>query len=83
MVENLPEPQCKLGYPVTQLPDFLTEDQFIRLGNWMDGQTMILCEGWYYDYDRKEKVPDDCGPHGTVVYRRDINRFLQGLPVDD
>jgi hypothetical protein len=61
----------------------ILKDQFDSFGRWMDGQTVTLCEGRYWDHVFQKYVPDGCGPHGPVVYRWDLERFLHGLPVVD
>lgn len=79
----LPEPECPMGYPVTQLQTFITDMD--DLNRWLDGQTMALCEGRRWSYANSEWEPDECAgnPHGAVVYRRDVRRYLDRLPVVD
>ncbi len=119
---RIPEPECPSGYPVSQLKEILG-DRYPDFGQYMIGQTMMLCEGTYYIYKREHNDycmnPDDsfmrwhpdyiahtenskfdwtCGyidgghyedtscsasPHGPVVYRVDLIRFLEGLPPFD
>jgi hypothetical protein len=52
----------------------------------MRGQTLMLCEGWSYDHDRRENVPDACNghPHGVIIYPWDFQRWVdwqQGGPT--
>jgi hypothetical protein len=80
-VSPLPAPACQLGYTQTQLDAILIDvDHF---GNWMRGQTMVICDGRYYDYDAKAYEDTGCGPHGAVVYAWDVTRYIEGGPIVD
>lgn len=76
------KPNCHLGYTYEQLQDILGSrlDEF---SHWMVGQTMSICEGQQYNYEKKDYEPTNCGPHGMVVYPWDLQRFLHGKPVID
>jgi hypothetical protein len=76
-------PECKLGYPKTQLRAELTAEEFKAFFKWMRGQTFGSCEGQSYDHEKKEYIPSGCGPHGYVFYATDVNRFLAGGSVVD
>lgn len=82
MKNKLPLPLCKYGYTKEQIDDILGErsEEFNR---WMYGQTMALCDGREYDYAKKEYRSSDCGPHGSITYKWDLERFLAGLPIID
>lgn len=82
MPKNLPEPSCELGYTIDQLREIMG-DRFDFFTSWMRGQTMAICDGTRYDYDLKESIATGCGPHGTAVYRWDVERFLDGRPAVD
>lgn len=79
-VNSLPEPECKLGYPVEQLSSSLGQEKTLALLRWLHQQPSeepATCKGWFQDPDSKEKLPSSCGPHGAVIFRRDVNRFLR------
>jgi hypothetical protein len=80
---DLPAPECEGGYTNWQLAEILG-NRLDKFEQWMRGQTMMLCEGRSYDHDRCEYVPA-CGgvAHGGIVYRWDLERFLDGRPVID
>lgn len=78
----MPEPICKLGYPEEQLREILG-DQYDDFQKWMIGQTMAICEGRSFHHDTRKYEANGCGPHGLVVYRWDLERFMKGLPVID
>lgn len=94
---RLPEPECPLGYPESQLQKILGKAALFNIFcNWMRGQTMGLCDGlrWNPDADWYDQnwtprrgcyEPSDCydSPHGGVVYRSDLERWMAGLPVVD
>jgi hypothetical protein len=56
-----------------------------RFRKFMEGQTMMLCEGRSYNHGAGEYEPSPCAahPHGPVCYTDDVYRFVQGLPVVD
>lgn len=78
----IPEPDCQIGYSRDALEQILAED-FSNFASWMRGQTSAICDGRIYDHDSREYKPTGCGPHGLVVYRGDLYRYLHGLPVID
>lgn len=83
MPEKLPEPRCRFGYTVEQVEEIMG-GRFDEFTHWMRGQTMSICDGTTWDYYLKKAVPSGCeGPHGTVVYVWDVNRFLEGRPIID
>lgn len=75
----LPEPECRGGYTSHQVASITTnrEEEFWA---WMAGQTMMICGG-----------PDDgAGGHNCevahgmpIVYRWDLERFLEGRSIID
>lgn len=79
-MEQLPDPICKWGYPPGQLEEILG-DRMAEFEKWMDGQTTVLCEGREWNYRKKEYVSTGCGPHGVIVPRWDVERFVAGWPV--
>lgn len=83
IAEPLGTPECKYGYPHSQLEREMNVLQLKSFLKWMVGQTFSSCEGKEYDHDKKEYVPSGCGPHGYVYYTSDVNRFLAGKEVID
>lgn len=79
----LPDPDCELGYPVTQLQRILDAQQMNRLQLWMWGQTASICEGRRYDYETDEWTDTGCGPHGVVYYKHDVERWLNAHRIID
>lgn len=81
---ELPEPECPLGYPDSQL-DAIFGDQRPAFNRWMNGQTVAGCEGRRWDENKREYVADECAehPHGIVTYSHDVRRFLSGSMVWD
>lgn len=58
-------------------------DQVKAFHRWMGGQTVSLCDGTEYDYAEKRSVLTGCGPHGVVIYRCDVEQYLEGgAPLD-
>jgi hypothetical protein len=78
----LDEPECKYGYPIDQAQRVLG-DRYEDYCAWARGSTGAICDGREYDHDQREYHPTGCGPHGMVVYRWDVEKFLAGLPQDD
>ncbi len=74
---------CKYGMTSADLKDVFATDELAELYYWMRGQTGTLCEGIEWDYALGDYVASDCGPHGMVIYRHDVLRFIEGLPVVD
>lgn len=84
MKTTLPEPVCPLGYPLKQLDDHFGGDK-ARFWEWMRGQTMVLCEGRRWSPELNHFEPTACvdHPHGTVVYKHDVEQYLAGKePLD-
>lgn len=79
---DLLPPDCVLGYSRDALEQILAED-YAEFGRWMRGQTAAICDGLAYDHESRKFHETGCGPHGTVVYAHDLDRFLSGLPVID
>lgn len=84
--DPLPKPVCPYGYTARQLNDLLGDARANEFWRWMRGQTLMLCEGWSYDHDRRENVPDACNghPHGVIIYPWDFQRWVdwqQGGPT--
>lgn len=82
---GLGEPECPLGYPVTQLENTLGMQEMYALHWWMRGQTAAICEGRRYSHADKRYEPDACAghPHGVVYYRWDVERWARMDPVID
>lgn len=79
----LPAPECEGGYTYRQRAEILG-DRLDEFGNWMRGQTMMLCAGRRYSYGAGDYVPACNGvAHGVVVYPWDLQRFLDGGPIID
>lgn len=83
-VSQLPPPECESGYPWTQIEEFMDEQQVHRLEMWMEGQTMMLCQGKRFDHD-SGLFYESCGgvAHGGVVYPHDLHRFIEAGPIID
>lgn len=78
---KIPEPLCSGGYPWYQVEEILDDETFAAFSKWMNGQTMMLCEGRRYNYETKEyEVDCDGVSHGGVVYAWDLKRFLGIVP---
>lgn len=77
--EDLPAPDCPMGYTEEQVRAIMGEDieSFLR---WMNGQTICKCEGWAYNHDTKQHEADACinDPHGWITYASDLRRFVRG-----
>jgi len=80
---EMPKPECESGYPISQLEQVFDAQQMARFMVWMDGQTMSICEGRRYSYEHKKYFATNCGPHGTVAYVHDVERFLRAGQVID
>ena len=91
----IPEPECRRGYPWTQIYEMFDEDVVEDLESFMVGQTMTICEAapqreWIDDPDAPggmrlvEVGPPLCDrPHGPVVYTHDLERWMRGGPIVD
>lgn len=80
---TLADPACRSGYPFDQLRTELGDARYETLMRWMRGQTMSICEARSYSHETREYTPTGCGPHGPVVYKWDVDRWLARLPVID
>jgi hypothetical protein len=80
---SLPAPDCRLGYTRDQLHQILGAryDEFTQ---WMQGQTIAICEGREYNPQTKSHtIACNGARHGVVTYRADVLRFLEGgAPLD-
>ena len=76
-------PECEDGFTDRQVRD-ITGDRYDEFCRWMYGQTMSLCEGRKYDHARRTYY-ESCGgvAHGGIVYKWDLQRFLDGRPIID
>lgn len=81
MIQELPPPECSMGYTSAQLDTILGTDRE-RFNRWMRGQTVALCDGREYDHVTKE-YHETGHAHGVVVYGTDLRNFLVGGPVLD
>lgn len=82
-VENLPKPQCRMGYTNEQIQEILG-DRLEEFNSWMIGQTWSICNGRAYNHEtRQYEVACDGVSHGDIIYRDDVERFLKGLPIID
>lgn len=82
---SMPEPECPLGYPHTQLESWLGTERHAELNKWLSGQTQAICEGRSYNHEKKIYEPNECvdHPHGYVAYRWDVADWWAGKPVQD
>lgn len=78
----LSEPECSYGYPWSQLEREFDAEVVDHLRKWLRGQTMSVCDGRQYNHDTGEYEATGHA-HGGVVYRWDVERFLEGFPVID
>lgn len=81
---TLPEPECPMGYPWTQLQRELSEAQQASLAEYLSGQTGYICNGLRVDSDgRQARTACYESPHGMVTFKGDVERWASGLPVID
>lgn len=80
-LEDLPEPDCPHGYPLEQLEEEMSSEQFHKFLRWVYGQTVLICNGEVYDHDIKKYGRSDCfdSPHGSVAYVWDVAQFMRGV----
>jgi hypothetical protein len=80
-MSGIAEPECPLGYPMTQLEALLNPVGMEAFNHWFNGQTGSICEGKQYNPAIRKDEPDACAghPHGLVVYASDFRRFLAGM----
>lgn len=76
MNASLPKPECPYGYTRAQVEQIMG-DRVQDFWRWMKGQTVSLCDGREYDYERQAYV-DTGHCHGTIVYASDVRNFLAG-----
>lgn len=72
---QLPAPTCRSGYPLAQVETILGA-RAAAFWRWHEGQTGAICDGRSFDHDTRQYRDTGCGPHGPVVYRWDLERFL-------
>lgn len=80
--KELPQPECALGYTLSQINDIMGEE-IQAFWIWLSGQTVSVCDGKYYEQEFNAYLDTGCGPHGTVIYYHDVRNFLAGGPVLD
>ena len=82
---TLPPPNCQLGYPKDQVEAIVVKNgrDVDEFWSWMRGQTMGICDGARWNPETQSHDQTHCGPHGACVYRNDLCRFLDRLPVID
>lgn len=82
---ELPEPNCRYGYDLDQINEMFPGERGEDFKKWIYGQTISLCEGRSYNHDTKEYEPNKCSdnPHGPVIYKWDVERYVRGLPIID
>ena len=78
----LPAAECLYGYPWPQLK-LILKDRYLHFVLWMNSQTVTICDGTKYNHETKQYELTLCGPHGSVVYKWDLERFLAGRPIID
>lgn len=64
---ELPAPSCPQGYTLNDLKEIFGDDSLPAFSRWMNGQTMSLCNGRSYRYNRIhtgkcELDKPDCAP---------------------
>ncbi len=77
-LSELPKPLCPLGYPADQVEGiFGSEDELVKFWEWLDGQTMAICDGRLYNHDLGRYEDTECvgSAHGLVVYPWDLERY--------
>jgi len=82
----LPQPSCPLGYTLDDLMViFPLAEELDKFFSWMRGQTGGICEGRRYDYEIKQSISEECAstPHGMVIYKWDVQRYIDGGPIVD
>lgn len=82
---TLPNPECPLGFPETQLIDFMTDLQLRDFHAWMYGQTFSHCDGRFFNHTTRQYEQSPCfqTTHGWVFFPTDVIRFLSGRKVID
>ena len=82
MTTELPA-SCKYGMTSDDLGNVFDHDERAEFDDWYRGQTGAICDAREWDYDLNFYIDSDCGPHGMVVYRNDVMRYVLNLPVVD
>lgn len=84
---ELPRSACPMGYGAEEIGELLakhgrTTDEFY---GYIEGQTGAICDGQRWDPEKHTYVPTECAslPHGFVVYKGDLRRFLSRRRVLD
>lgn len=67
MINSLSRPECKLGYPLSQLAHQLEKTDFNALNRYLWGQGLNLC--------------DEGCCHGIVVRSIDVKRFIANQEI--
>lgn len=82
---GLKDSTCPSGYNHEDLVGILGEEGLLDFWTWMTGQTVSLCDGREYNHETREYRATACAdaPHGLVVYRSDLERYVRKLPVID
>jgi hypothetical protein len=82
-VTSLPTPVCKYGYSQSQIEEIMGP-RLAEFYKWMRGQTGAICEGKSYNHDTRS-YEVSCGgvSHGFITYPWDVERFLDGRPIED
>lgn len=81
-IKDLPAPECKYGYTQDQLKSIL-KDRFNDFCDYSIGSTGTICNGQEYNRDTDKHDLTNCGPHGLVTYKCDVETFLEGRPTFD
>ena len=76
LLETLPKPDCRYGYPIAQVREHLGDNTFATFSQWIDGQTVSVCDGRVYDHELRQYYETGCGPHGLVYYHWNVQSFL-------
>lgn len=79
---SLMDPECNMGYTEEQVTRIMGA-RLYDFRRWMHGQTGAICDGKQWNPETEEYEQTQCGPHGFITYRQDVERFLLGLPVVD
>lgn len=84
---SMPEPSCPMGYTRDDLAKHfgVVVGEPHPLWTHLRGQTQMICDGRFYDHDKREYYPSPCAdhPHGTVTYVWDVADWVKGRPVWD
>lgn len=73
---------CPQGYTHSDL-ESLFGDELPAFYEWMNGQTMSICDGRAYDHDKREYYATECAdnPHGAIAYAWDVERYASGQRI--